>query len=163
MGKGEVNRDEHPLMNALIHAQRKRGHTVAQLACALDTGPSHWYRLKRNPAQVERCRRATLDNMAAYVGWPRDKVYSAAFRTFTIAHSEESPNLTDISDFISRSKYSPGLRVPLGQAAPDHLALVIHLFCELQIAVAWIAANLSKQPPPNGPVDIKSQHGKKRV
>lgn len=154
MGKGEVNSEEHPLMHALIHTQRKRGHTVAQLACALDTGKSHWYRLKRNPAQVERCRKATLNNMAAYIGWPRDKVYAAAFRTFVIAHNEEPPDLAEILDFISRSKYSTGLRVPLGQAAPDHRALVINLFCELQVAVAWIAAYLSNHPQPNGSVDI---------
>lgn len=134
--------ESRTLMRALISAQRDREHTVAELACALGTSPSHWYRLKRDPALLAHCRKSTLRNMAAYINWPFDKVRAAVIGTFFSADHMPQESLEEILRFISRSEYSTGLLNPLEKAAPDHQALVIHLFCAHQAAAAWIAAHL---------------------
>ncbi len=142
MSEGTTVSEANPLIRAVVHSQQTRKHTVADLACALGTSPSHWYRLRRNPSLIARCRKPTLDSIAEYIGWPWQRVYAAAIGTFVESWSMEHARTADILSFIGRSEYSTGLKIPLDQAAPDHQALVIHLFCAHQVAVAWIAAYL---------------------
>lgn len=134
-----AQRETHLAPLLLIRALRRRayeqGHTIEDLANAIDVHPSHWYRLNVDPSLLSRCERKTLDGIARYLDWPIGRILLASGAVtaddFEIVLAPDRA-IEQALSAIEGGPYGTGLRTPLRQAAPDHQRLIAELYLASQ-------------------------------
>lgn len=103
----------------------------ADVARTMDMSVGHWYRVKKQPERLRNLTLPRLQAVAAYVGWPSSRVMVAVGWLEACELSEVLVPERTVQDALSRLEHGAlanGLVTPVKKAAPDHQALIAHLF-----------------------------------
>ena len=123
-----------PTLSALWHAieavSLERGHRASDVARFAGLHAAHYYRIRKHPEQIARCRPEVLARFAEYVGWTVLDVYlgSGLIDPSDLWAAPASAEvLRDALGKVARGRFASGVTTPLEEAAPDHQLLIARL------------------------------------
>ena len=128
------------LWQAIEAISMARGHRPSDVARFVGLHAAHYYRIRKHPQQIARCRPEVLARFAAYVDWTVLDVYlgSGLIDASDLWSAPASAEvLREALVKVARGRFASGLITSLDDAAPDHQLLI----ARLHVAVLTEAMN----------------------
>ncbi len=118
------------LWHAIEAVSLARGHRPSDVARFVGLHAAHYYRIRKHPQQIARCRSEVLARFSEYVEWTVLDVYlgSGLIDPSDLWAAPTSAEvLREALVKVARGRFASGLTTPLDDAALDHQLLIARL------------------------------------